>query len=68
MGVKKGGILKTRLEPKNVIDKFAMTVEKEGRIVGHLSKGKYGRFTKMIFHFKQANHGNACQVKVREKT
>ena len=41
-----------------------MTVEKEGRIIGHLSKSKYDRFVKTIFYFKHANDGNACQVEV----
>ena len=37
-----------------------MAVEKEEQIVGHLSQGKSGRFTK--------NHGNACQVEVWGKS
>lgn len=42
-----GEILKTCLEPKNVVDRFAVAVEKEGQITGHLNKGKSGRFAKL---------------------
>ena len=62
-----GEILKTCLEPKNVVDRFAVAVEKEGQIVGHLNKENSGRFAKTIFYFVRANHGNACQVEVRRK-
>ena len=33
-----GKILKILLEPENVKDRFAKTVEKDGQIVGHLNK------------------------------
>ena len=42
-------ILKTRLEPGNVVDRFVVAVEKEGQIVGHLNKRNSGRFAKTIF-------------------
>ena len=32
-----GEILKTRLEPENVIDRFAVAVEKEVQIARHLN-------------------------------
>ena len=62
-----GEILKTCLEPKNVVDRFAVAVEKEGQITGHLNKGKSGRFAKTIFSFLRAKQGNTCQVEVRRK-
>ena len=62
-----GEILKTYLEPKNVVDRFAVAVEKEGQITGHQNKGKSGRFAKAIFSFLRAKHGNTCQVEVRRK-
>ena len=43
-----GETLKTRLEPENAVDRFAVTVEKEGLIVGHLNKGNIGRFAKTV--------------------
>ena len=33
---KKGKIVNTRLQPEDLIDKFAMTAEKEGQIDGSL--------------------------------
>ena len=64
MEAKKGEILNTPLEPEDAIDKFTVAVEKEGQISGHLSKGKSGRFAKVIVYFIRANYGNACQGKV----
>ena len=58
-------ILKTRLEPENVVDRFVVAVEKEGQIFGHLNKGTSGCFPKTIFYFLHANYGNICQVEVR---
>ena len=46
-----GEILKTRLEPENVVDRLAVALEKEGQIVGHLNKVNSGRFSKTIFYF-----------------
>ena len=42
-----GEILKTRLEPENVVE-----------IVGHLNKRNSGCFAKTTFYFLRANHGN----------
>ena len=42
-----GEILKTRLEPENVVTYS----RKKGQIVGDLIKGSSGRFAKTIFHF-----------------
>ena len=53
-----GEILKTRLEPENVVDRFAVAVEKEDQIVGHLNKRNSGCFAKTTFYFLRANHGN----------
>ena len=60
-------ILKTLLEPENVVDRFTVAGEKEGQTVGHLNKGNSGRFVKSIFYFLRAKHGNTCQVEVRGK-
>ena len=59
-------ILKTSLEPENVNDRFAVAVEKEGQIVGHLNKGNSGRFAKTLFYFLRANHGNTCRAYSRK--
>ena len=41
---KNGEILKTRREPENEYDKYAVTVERYGDVVRHLSKGRSVRF------------------------
>ena len=40
MGAKKGKTLNPCLEHEKAIDKFVVAVEKEGQIVGHLSKSE----------------------------
>lgn len=57
----KSKLFNTRLDLKNIINRFAVEVEKESQIVGHLSKGN------QVLYFICANHGNICQVEVREK-
>ena len=61
-----GEILKTLLEPEKVVDIFTIYngSEKESQENGHLNKGNSGCFSKTIFHFLRANHGNTCQVEV----
>ena len=44
-----GEILQVRREPENIVDKFAVCVEKDDRVVGHLKKGDSGKFAKPIF-------------------
>ena len=41
-----GENLSTRLEPENEIDKYAVAVTKDARGIGHLKKGKSGRYAK----------------------
>ena len=43
-----GEILKIRLEPENVVDRFAGAVEKESQIVGRPHKGNSSRFKNYI--------------------
>ena len=45
-----GEVLEAQIEPTNDIDKYAMVVCKNGNIVGHLPKGKTGKFAKMIVY------------------
>ena len=61
-----GEILKTRLEHENVVDRFAVAVEKEGQIDVY-TKEIQVVFQKTIFYFLRANHGNNCQVEVQGK-
>ena len=37
-----GEILSIRPEPENEIDKYAVAVTKDARVIGHLKKGKTG--------------------------
>lgn len=53
-----GGSLQTRPEPENEIDKYAVAVTKDEKVVGHLKKGKTGRYAKTIFYFLRANPMN----------
>ena len=48
---KLGKILKVPLEPENQLDKFSFTFEKCDVVVGHLSKGKAGWFSKKLSFF-----------------
>ena len=44
-----GEKLNVLLEPDNRVDKFAVCVEKDQAVVGHLKKGDPGKFPKMTF-------------------
>ena len=56
-------ILRTELE--NFVDKYAVcTVDK---VVGHLKKGKTGRFAKTVFYFLRANKNNSCTAIMKGK-
>ena len=39
-----GENLSTRPKPENEIDKYAVAVTKDARVIGHLKKGKTGRY------------------------
>ena len=41
-----GQSLQTRPEPENEIDKYAVAVTKDEKVIGHLKKGKTGRYAK----------------------
>ena len=60
--------LNTCMEPENKIDKFAVAVVGgRGEVVGHLMKGKTGRFAKTVFYFLRASQCNECYVRVTGK-
>ena len=61
------GELTTIMEPTNIQDKFAVAVKKKKKVVGHLPKGKTGRFAKTIFYFLKSCDDNCCYVKVTGK-
>ena len=64
-----GEELRAVMQPNNLMDKFAVVVERnELGVVGHLPLGKFGKFAKTIFYFLKANQPNSCNVIVRGKT
>ena len=65
---KENDVLLARMEPTNKKDKFAVSVHGEkNTIVGHLMKGKSGRFAKTIFYFLRASEYHECTVRVTRK-
>jgi len=62
-----GENLSTRPEPENEIDKYAVAVTKGARVVGHLKKGKTGRYAKTVFYFLRANPMNTASITVTGK-
>ena len=40
-----------RPEPENEIDEYAVAVTTDARVIGHLKKGKTGRYAKTDFYF-----------------
>ena len=46
-----GEVLQCRMEPDNAVDKYAAAVMNTDRNVGHLMKGKRGKFAKTVFFF-----------------
>ena len=49
-------------EPDNPMDKYAVCVKKENKIVGHLPLGKSGKFAKTIFYFLRADELSSCKI------
>ena len=62
---KSNEILDIKLEPTNKMDKFAVAVIKNQKIIMHLPLGKTGRFSKTIFYFLSCEY-NDCKVKIVE--
>ena len=62
-----GENLSTRSEPENEIDKYAVAITKDARVIGHLKKGKTGRYAKTVFYFLRANLMNTISIIVTGK-
>ena len=62
-----GENLLARLEPENEIDKYAVAVTKNARVIGHLKKGNTGQYAKTVFYFLRANPMNTASVTVTGK-
>ena len=64
---KQGEQLDVLLEPDNRMDKFAVYVKINEKIVGHLKKGTSGRFAKTIFYFLRSDAYSSAWAKVTNK-
>ena len=61
-----GEVLDTRTEPENPTDKYAVCIEKNGNVVGHLPKEIYSPFSKKIFFFLRADGYGSCKVRINK--
>ena len=52
------------MKPKNPTDNHAVCIEKNVNIVGHLPKGKCGRFSKTIFFFLRVDEYGSYKVRI----
>ena len=60
--------MEVHCEPENVADKYAVCVKTgNGATVGHLKKGKTGRFAKTIFYYLRSHPEAKCTAKVTGK-
>ena len=62
-----GEFLSCEREPDNPMDKYAVCVKKENKIVGHLLLGKSGKFVKTTFYFVRADELSSCKIVVTGK-
>ena len=60
-------VLKTCMEPQNEVDKYAVAVvDNENNVIGHLPKGKSGKYAKTIFHFLKTDPLKIVTLKLQE--
>ena len=52
------------IEPHNPVDKYAVAVKKDEKVIGHLTLGENGKFTKTIFYFLRADPYAKCNITV----
>ena len=63
-----GEHLEVQCEPENPVDTFAVCLKTSTEtIVGHLEKGKSGRFAKTIFYYLRSHPQANCTAKVTGK-
>ena len=55
------------VELHNPVDKYAVTVKKDEKVVGHLPLGENGKFAKTIFYFLRADPYGKCNITVTGK-
>ena len=54
-------------EPENPVDKYAVSLQKDGKIVGHLKKRNSGRYAKTFFYFLRSDPYSQCTATVKGK-
>ena len=52
------------IEPHNPVDKYAVAVKKDEKVIGHLPLGENGKFAKTIFYFLCADSYAKCNITV----
>ena len=62
-----GEVLQCRMEPDSAVGKYAVAVMDKDRVVGHLMKGKSGKFAKTVFFFLRTDEINSATVKITGK-
>ena len=62
-----GENLSTHPVPENEIDKYAVAIIEDAQVIGHLKKGKTGRYAKIVFYFLRVNRMNTASITVTGK-
>ena len=52
------------IEPHNSVDKYAVAVKKDEKVVGHLPLGENGKFAKTIFYSLRPDPYGKCDITV----
>ena len=52
------------IEPHNPVDKYAVAVKKDEKVIGHLPLGENGKFAKTIFYLLRADPYAKCNITV----
>ena len=50
------------MEPHKPVDKHAVAIKKDEKVVGHLPLGENGKFAKTIFYFLRADPYGKCNI------
>ena len=52
------------IEPHNPVDKYAVAVKKDEKVIGHLPLGENGKFARTIFYFPRSDPYAKCNITV----
>ena len=62
-----GEVLSCRIEPSNIVDKYAVAVSNKDEVVGHLKKVTSGKFAKTVFFFLKTDTINTASMEITGK-